>query len=231
MKQLTLFEILAAIVPGMLTILGLVYQYGSAGIIEKNGSMTIGDMTVLALAALTVGMILQGPARFLKDWLADKILPARFTLYTPSPELLSPAQQERVKNILESRYGIPRNADGRNREQQVVIKMGYKEAIVALRTEGYSERFERLTVYQAMYRGILSACTVLALAGIGAPIALPSKVWMIVLLVVSAVSVTRRMTQSERTRVTELFLQLLVLESDGRASTRGSVLSVNSNER
>ncbi|MBN9400297.1 MAG: hypothetical protein J0I17_08995 ['Candidatus Kapabacteria' thiocyanatum] len=219
MKQLTLFEILAAIIPGALVIVGMVYQYDYLVVIEKPGSMTIGDLTVLTMAALTLGMVLQGPARFLKDWLADKILPVRFTLYTPSPELLSSAQQERVKKILESRYGIPRNADGRDREQQVVIKMGYKEAVVALRTDGHSERFERLTVYQSMYRGLSCACSVLILLGIFAPMAQPSKIWMLAGLLVAILSILMRMLQSERTRMTELFLQLLVLESAGKKST------------
>jgi len=231
MKQLTLFEVLAAIVPGALLILGFVYQYGSVTMIEKHGSMSIGELTVLTLASLTVGMLLQGLARFVKDCLAKRIMPVRFTLYTSRPRLISPMQQERVKAVLESRYGIPRNADGRDREQREAIKMGYKEAIVELRNEGYSERFERLTVYQAMYRGILSACTILTLFSFNASIAQPSKGWMIAVLPISMALILARMLQSERTRTTEMFLQLLIQESAGRAEKPEHMLSVNSNER
>ncbi len=231
MKQLALFEILAAIIPGALLICGWVCQYGDPGMIQKLGSLSIGDMTFVALAAMAIGMILQGPARLVKDWLAGKILPVRFTLYTPGRQLLSPAQQERVKEILESRYGIPRNADGRDQEQQMFIKMGYKEAIVALRIVGCSERFERLTVYQAMYRGILSACTILVILGIFAPMTTSPKIWMLVGLLAAIVFIIIRMTQSERTRTTEMFLALLVLENTGETGIRKSLLSANSNER
>lgn len=231
MKQLTLFEVLAAIVPGALLILGLVYQYGDATVIEKQGSVSIGELTILTLASLVAGMLLQGLARFVRDCLAKVIIPIRFKLYTPSPAFLSPMQQERVKAILESRYDIPRDADGRDREQRDVIRMGYKEAIVELRNEGSSERFERLTVYQAMYRGILSACTILLLFSFNASIAQPSKGWMIAVLSGSMTLILARMLQSERTRMTEMFLQVLAQESTVGTGTQASVVSVNSNER
>lgn len=231
MKQLTLFEILAAIVPGALLTLGIACQYGYGTMIEKHGSVSIGELTILTLAALTIGMILQAPARGLKNLLDYMILPVRFTLYTSRPELLSPIQLERVKTILESRYGIPRGANGRDREQRAAIRMAYKEVFVALRVEGRSELFDRLTVYQAMYRGILCACLILLPFGIFAPIAGTPKLWMFVLLFGSIASIIVRIFQSERTRTMEMFLQLLVQESAGRTDTREPMLSVNSNER